>query len=240
MFKCGGLAAHWYTQILKDHQNFPLGLIHLLRVLTVHHSRLFTKMPKSTKGVNLWKTCIFTLLPCQQPNIYKQLKNIARVVSVTGPIFNKLMVTSISSIPRFSSVLYLPSPGSVTPSFYLDHNLGLQLPQLSSLLCWCSAKFLLSSWSANIFVNQQWESNINFFVSSVWIKLSSDFETAILKTGFPSKYLLSQMMCLWEATDFFSTLFCILNKTHPSYTTNNLLSSRKFKYNQQYVIFCLI
>lgn len=30
MFKCGGLAAHWYTQILKDHQNLPLGVIHLL------------------------------------------------------------------------------------------------------------------------------------------------------------------------------------------------------------------
>lgn len=85
MFKCGWLAAHWYTQILKDHQNLPLGLIHLLCILlTMLHSWLFTKMPKSTKGVNLWKICIFTLLPCQQPNVYKLLKNTARVELLQG------------------------------------------------------------------------------------------------------------------------------------------------------------
>lgn len=151
MLKCGGLATHWYTQILKDHQNLPLGLVHLWCVLTVHHSWLFMKMPKSTKGVNLWNTCTFTLLPCQQPNIYKQLKNLARVVSVTGPIFSKLTMTSITNILWLSSVLYLPSPTSVTPSFYLDHSLGLKLPQLSSLQCWCSAEFLLSSSSANTY-----------------------------------------------------------------------------------------
>lgn len=55
-FKCGGLATHWYTQILKDLKricnHLPLGLIELQCVLlTVSHSCSLMKMPNSTKRV---------------------------------------------------------------------------------------------------------------------------------------------------------------------------------------------
>lgn len=161
--------------------------------------------------------------------------------SVTGSTFNKLMLTSISNTLWFSSVLDLLSPTSVTPPFHLDHNLSLWLPQLSGHLCWCSAKFSSPPDLPTLLELNSENPNINLFLSPVWIKLSSDFETAILKTGLPSKYLLSQTNASGRQQFFFffPTLFCILNKTHSSYPNINLLSCKKLKYNQQYVIFFL-
>lgn len=99
MFRCGRLAAHWYTQILKDHQNLPSDLIHLC-VCPSHHASFLTlhKNAKEYQKSELMENTYFYTSSLSTAQCIQAAQKYSKSRCVTGPIFNKLMLSSISNI----------------------------------------------------------------------------------------------------------------------------------------------